>query len=68
MSCCRSKSAMPELQMRPKVDGFVEDAQAAMQATPGYFAAWYTLKSLLLVGVTGALAYQLGKTSKRKKR
>ena len=41
--------------------GFSEDATQAMATNPGYFAAWYSLKSILLVGAVAALAYQLGK-------
>jgi hypothetical protein len=47
-----------------RVSGFREDAMQAMQTSPGYFAAWYTAKSWLLVGVTAALAYHLGKRSR----
>jgi len=47
---------------------FTDDAKAAMAASPDYFLTWYTAKSLLLVGVTAALAYQLGKAAGRKLR
>jgi hypothetical protein len=46
-----------------RYDGFVDDWEAsairAMQAEPLYFARWYTLKSLALVGVSLALVYTL---------
>lgn len=40
-------------------------ARVALEASPGYFLGWYTVKSLLLVGVTAALAYRLGYDSAR---
>lgn len=46
-------------------DGWVDDweqsAVRAMQAEPLYFARWYSIKSLALVGVTAALVYVLAK-------
>ena len=46
--------------------GFTDDGEAAIAASPGYFLAWYSAKSILLVAVTAALAYQLGRTKKRR--
>lgn len=47
----------------PNLRGFMADweqsAQRAMQAEPLYFARWYTVKSIALVGVTAALVYVL---------
>lgn len=48
-----------------RYDGFSEDAQTAMQASPDYFVWWYSAKSILLVIAAAALAYQLGKSSGR---
>lgn len=36
-----------------------QSAQRAMQAEPLYFARWYTVKSIALVGVTATLVYML---------
>ncbi len=44
--------------------GFTEDGTAAIAASPNYFLAWYSVKSILLVGVAAALAYQLGKAAR----
>lgn len=41
--------------------GFTDDAKAAIAASPDYFVKWYTIKSILLVGVAAALAYTIGK-------
>lgn len=45
------------------VDTYLSDwedsAQRAMQAEPLYFARWYTVKSIALVGVSCALIYVL---------
>lgn len=45
------------------LDGFWEDGEAAIRATPSYFIRWYSLKSWFLVGALVALpiVYQLGK-------
>lgn len=43
--------------------GFRTDGAHALRASPRYFLAWYTLKSLLLVAVTAALAYKIGKSA-----
>lgn len=52
--------------MRPAgYDGFTDDAQAAMLAAPGYFAVWYTVKSIALVGAIGWICYYLGSTRKK---
>jgi len=45
-----------------------DEARRAMQETPGYFAWWYVVKSLALVGVSVLLAYVLGKNAGRKVR
>lgn len=47
------------------IDGFSEDAVAAMQTAPAYFAFYYTAKSLALVAVIALFAYHLGSHSKR---
>lgn len=44
--------------------GFTEDAQKAMAVAPKYWLAWYTIKSLALVGVAAAFAYRLGKDAR----
>lgn len=41
------------------IDEWEGSAQRAMQAEPLYFARWYTVKSIALVGVTAALVYVL---------
>lgn len=50
---------------RAPFNGFIADwelsAQRAMQAEPLYFARWYTVKSIALVGVSLALLYTLMK-------
>jgi len=43
---------------------FAEDGAAAMAASPNYFLAWYSAKSILLVGVIAAFAYYVGKHSR----
>lgn len=43
------------------MQGFTDDAKAALAASPGYFLGWYTAKSIGLVLVSMWLAYQLGK-------
>jgi hypothetical protein len=57
---------MPRYRFEPesRLEGFSDDARAAMEASPDYFVWWYSAKSLLLVGVACALAYQLGKGSR----
>lgn len=49
--------------------GFVTDWEAsatrAMQAEPLYFARWYTVKSIALVGVSLALLYTWMKGKRR---
>ena len=47
------------------LNGFTDDAKAAMVASPDYFVWWYSAKSILLCGTIAVLAYQLGKASKR---
>lgn len=56
---CNCHGSQPQ-----QLDGFTEDGEAAMSASPGYFLWWYSAKSILLVGVAAALAYQLGKNSR----
>ncbi len=46
-------------------DGLTDDTQAAMQAAPGYWLAWYSIKSIALVGVVAWFAYYAGKHSSR---
>ncbi len=41
---------------------FAHDARVAMEASPGYFATWYTVKSIALVGAIATAAYYLGKS------
>jgi hypothetical protein len=41
---------------------FAEDARVAMEASPGYFTTWYTVKSIALVGAIATAAYYLGKS------
>lgn len=43
-----------------RLAGFADDAQAAMQASPGYFTWWYTAKSIALVGAIGVAAFFAG--------
>ncbi len=49
-----------------RLEGWSEDAQAAMLANPPYFVWWYSVKSIALVAVACALAYQVGKNSGRR--
>ncbi len=48
-------------QVPAPLQGFSDDAIKAMQASPGYFAAWYTVKSIALVAALAFIAYQAGK-------
>ena len=50
------------------LNGWTEDAQAAMTANPRYFVWWYTAKSLALVLALGGVAYLIGKAHGRKER
>jgi len=43
-------------------EGFREDAQAAMTASPNYFVWWYSVKSLALVASVAAVAYLIGRS------
>lgn len=45
-----------------RLEGWSEDAQTAMTASPNYFVWWYSVKSIALVGVACALAYYVGKS------
>lgn len=47
------------------VGGFAENAKTAMAASPDYFAWWYTVKSVLLVGALGTAAYFAGRASSK---
>ncbi len=55
-----------EFEPEIRLEGFTDDANAAMAANPSYFTWWYSVKSIALVGVACALAYHLGKNSKRR--
>lgn len=48
-----------------RLDGFSDDARTAMQASPDYFIKWYTIKSIGLGVVAAALAFMIGRASKR---
>ena len=50
--------------MRVRYQGWREDAVTAMQMHPNYWLGWYSVKSIALVAVFGALCYQLGKNSR----
>jgi len=43
------------------LEGWSDDAKKAMTENPDYFVWWYTVKSVGLALVFGALCYQLGK-------
>jgi len=45
-----------------RYQGFSDDAVRAVNESPGYFMAWYSVKSIALVLVFGALCYQVGKS------
>lgn len=45
-----------------RYQGWREDAVAALQANPNYWLGWYSVKSIALVLVFGALCYQVGKS------
>ena len=49
--------------IRGDLRGWTDDAVAAMQANPPYFAWWYTVKSIALVFALGGLAYMIGRSS-----
>jgi len=62
MTC---KCQQPEV----RLEGFSQDAEAAIVANPAYFVWWYTAKSIALVGLAVALAFYIGKNrSKRRRR
>lgn len=44
--------------------GAAEDTKLAMATAPDYWLAWYSFKSIALVGVACALAYYVGKHSR----
>ena len=48
--------------------GFTDDGKAALAASPGYFLAWYTAKSLALCGALVGLAYLAGRSAGRRRR
>lgn len=50
------------------VRGWTEDAVTAMQASPTYFAWWYTVKSVALAGALAGLAYVIGRSHGRRQR
>ncbi len=61
---------MSQYQFEPesRLEGFrglAEDTQLAMATAPNYWLAWYSAKSILLVGVACAFAYYVGKHSRR---
>ena len=41
---------------------FTKNARIAMKRSPGYFMAWYTVKSIALVAAIGTATYYVGKT------
>ncbi len=49
--------------IRP-LSGFTEDGKAAIAASPNYFLAWYSAKSIMLVGAIGFCCYLLGKSKR----
>jgi hypothetical protein len=55
---------MPTLKAQKAQAGssWSDDARTALEVAPEYFLGWYTVKSLALVAVFGALCYQLGKS------
>ena len=44
---------------------FSDDARHAMQTSPDYFVWWYTAKSIGLGVVAAALAFMIGRSTKR---
>jgi hypothetical protein len=48
-------------QPEARLEGFSQDAEAAIVANPAYFVWWYTAKSIALVGLAVTLAYYIGK-------
>ena len=45
-----------------------DETRLAMQTAPGYWLAWYSMKSMLLVGVAAGLAYYVGREHGRRGR
>ena len=43
------------------VSGIGDDAEAAVRASPRYFMAWYTVKSVGLCVAVAAVAYLIGR-------
>jgi len=69
MSCdCHRPPMMGKYQFEPEssLEGWSEDAQAAMTANPAYFVWWYSAKSIALVAVAVAAAYYVGKNNARR--
>lgn len=62
---CKCHQFEPEQRLEGYYADFSTDAQMAMEASPAYFVKWYTAKSIALVGVACALAYYVGKSSRR---
>lgn len=50
-----------------RLEGFSasSDTVQAMQTAPDYWLAWYSFKSIALVAAVAALAYYVGKSSRR---
>lgn len=50
--------------MKQYLQKFEQSALRAMDASPHYFARWYTIKSIACVVAIGAAAYYAGKASR----
>lgn len=50
---------------QPQLSGFSDDARQAMKASPDYFVWWYTTKSIALGVAAAALAFMIGRATKR---
>jgi len=50
---------------QPQLSGFSDDARTAITVAPDYFVWWYTVKSIGLGVAAAALAFMIGRASKR---
>ena len=52
--------------IRPQLgSGFSDDARTAITVAPDYFVRWYTLKSIGLCVAVAALAFMIGRSTRR---
>lgn len=53
------------IRQQPQLGSFSSDARDAIQKAPDYFVWWYTVKSIGLGVAVGALAFMIGRASKK---